>query len=43
MSGMAKQIVKRDVKCSNEFCLTTGYHRKYAIRILNGPAPGKAT
>ncbi len=25
----------------NEFCLTTGYHRKYAIRILNGPAPGK--
>ena len=25
----------------DEFCLTTGYHRKYAIRILNGPAPGK--
>src|ERR1700730_14496209 len=25
----------------NEFCLTTGYHRKYAIRILNGPEPGK--
>ncbi len=25
----------------NEFCLTTGYHRKYAIHILNGPAPGK--
>ena len=25
----------------NEFCLTTGYHRKYAIRLLNGPAPGK--
>src|SRR5216684_3588821 len=25
----------------NEFCLTTRYHRKYAIRILNGPAPGK--
>src|SRR5260370_41909885 len=25
----------------NEFCLTTGYHRKYAIRILNGPPPGK--
>jgi len=25
----------------NEFCLTTRYHRKYAIRILNGPPPGK--
>ena len=25
----------------NEFCLTTGYHRKYAIRILNGRPPGK--
>jgi hypothetical protein len=25
----------------NEFCLTTGYHRKYARRILNGPPPGK--
>jgi len=25
----------------NEFCLTTGYHRKYAIRILNGPPPEK--
>jgi hypothetical protein len=23
----------------DEFCLTTGYHRKYAIRILNGPPP----
>ena len=25
----------------NEFCLNTGYHRKYAIRILNGAPPGK--
>src|SRR5258708_33404547 len=25
----------------NEFCLTTRYHRKYAIRILNGPPPGQ--
>jgi hypothetical protein len=25
----------------NEFCLNTGYHRKYAIRLLNGPPPGK--
>jgi hypothetical protein len=29
----------------NEFCLNTGYHRKYAIRLLNGASPdpgGKA-
>jgi hypothetical protein len=25
----------------DEFCLNTGYHRKYAIRLLNGPSPGK--
>jgi transposase InsO family protein len=25
----------------NEFCLNTGYHRKYAIRLLNGTGPGK--
>ncbi len=24
----------------NEFCLNTGYHRKYAIRLLNGGSPG---
>jgi hypothetical protein len=24
----------------DEFCLTTGYNRKYAIRLLNGPPPG---
>ncbi len=23
----------------NEFCSNTGYHRKYAIRLLNGPPP----
>ena len=23
----------------NEFCANTGYHRKYAIRLLNGPPP----
>jgi transposase InsO family protein len=23
----------------DEFCLTTGYNRKYAIRLLNGPPP----
>jgi hypothetical protein len=27
----------------NEFCLNTGYHRKYAIRLLNGAGPGKRT
>ncbi len=25
----------------NEFCLNTGYNRKYAIRLLNGSPPGK--
>jgi hypothetical protein len=25
----------------NEFCITTGYNRKYAIRLLNGPPPAK--
>src|SRR6266852_2179931 len=25
----------------NEFCVNTSYHRKYAIRLLNGPRPGK--
>ena len=26
----------------DEFCLNTEYHRKYAIRLLNGPPPKKA-
>jgi hypothetical protein len=25
----------------NEFCLNTGYHRKHAIRLVNGTPPGK--
>jgi len=25
----------------SEFCANTGYHRKYAIRLLNGPGPEK--
>jgi hypothetical protein len=25
----------------DEFCGNTGYHRKYAIRLLNGAPPGK--
>src|SRR5947208_16837131 len=24
----------------DEFCAVTGHHRKHAIRVLNGPAPG---
>jgi hypothetical protein len=24
----------------DEFCRATGYHRKYALRLLNGPPPG---
>lgn len=24
----------------DEFCKIAGYHRKYAVRLLNGPAPG---
>lgn len=27
----------------NEFCQVCGYNRKYAIRLLNGPAPQKPT
>jgi hypothetical protein len=23
----------------DEFCANTGYHRKYALRLLNGPPP----
>jgi hypothetical protein len=37
--GKADRKAKREML--NGFCLTTGYHRKYTIRILNGPAPGK--
>jgi len=25
----------------NEFCVNTGYNRKYAIRLFNGPPPGR--
>ncbi len=25
----------------DEFCASTGYHRKYALRLLNGPPPGR--
>ena len=26
----------------DEFCRATGYHRKYALRLLNGAPPGAA-
>jgi transposase InsO family protein len=32
---------KRRPGMLDEFCLTTGYNRKYAIRLLNGPPPGQ--
>ena len=25
----------------DEFCANCGYHRKHAIRLLNGPPPGE--
>ena len=33
---------KRKHAILNEFCVNTGYHRKYAIRLLNGVPPGQA-
>lgn len=35
----APRPLKRQIL--DEFCHTTGYHRKYAIRLLNGPEPGR--
>lgn len=34
----ARRPAKRRIL--DEFCAVTGYHRKAAIRVLNGPAPG---
>jgi hypothetical protein len=36
----ARRPAKRRIL--DEFCAVTGYHRKAAIRVLNGPAPGAA-
>jgi transposase InsO family protein len=36
---MAKRESKNVIL--SEFCANTGYHRKYAIRLLNGPRPEK--
>lgn len=35
----ATRKVKREIL--NEFVRATGYHRKYALRLLNGPVPAK--
>jgi len=35
--GQAERRAKHVIL--TEFCLNTGYHRKYAIRLLNGPPP----
>ena len=32
---------KRKRVILNEFCANAGYHRKYAIRLLNGPPPSR--
>ena len=36
----AAREVKR--KILDEFCANTKYNRKYALRLLNGPPPGRA-
>jgi len=35
----ATKVVRQQIL--NEFCQVCGYHRKYAIRLLNGPPPQK--
>jgi hypothetical protein len=37
------RTAKRECKkvILSEFCANAGYHHKYAIRLLNGPRPGK--
>jgi len=35
----ASKAMRRSIL--DEFCCTCHYHRKYAIRLLNGPPPGK--
>ena len=37
--GQADRKLKQAIL--NEFCANTGYHRKYAIRLLNGPPPSR--
>ena len=36
----AARAMKR--KILDEFCANTKYNRKYALRLLNGPPPGRA-
>jgi hypothetical protein len=37
-----RQVTRRNKGLLDEFCQVTGYHRKHAVRVLNGPAPGAA-
>ena len=37
-SGRGDRRTKQ--KMLDEFCANTGYHRKHALRLLNGPPPG---
>ncbi len=40
MYGRYRKVEHRErAKLLDEFCATTGYNRKYAIRLFNGPAP----
>ncbi len=38
-SGIEGRIGWRSKRSLNEFCRNAGYHRKYSIRLLNGPRP----
>ena len=33
---------RRKQRISDEFCANTRYQRKYALRLLNGPPPGRS-
>lgn len=40
MYGRYRKVEQKErAMLLDEFCATTGYNRKYAIRLLNGPAP----
>ena len=43
IAGRYHTATRRDKRrILDEFCKVTGYHRKYALRRLNGPPPGAA-
>ena len=39
MHAIVRPTARADKECSTNSVLTTGYNRKYAIRLLNGLAP----